>query len=151
MLEFVLFNYLIRCQFVFVACGILSLHGGVQDLELWRVNSSLGHVGSGSLTGDGTQVPSLHSECGVLASGPPGKSYSYFTDEETKYEGGWLTLIVFELFHLHYIKQGLPGWEAVSTWLTAETRPSAPHSAALDELPGCPRVRRELAALLSAE
>ena len=96
------------------------------------MNSSLGHVGSGSLTRDGTPVPPVHCECGVLATEPPGKSYSYFTDEETKYEGGWLTVILFELFPLHYIKQGLPGRKAASTRLTAETRHSAPHPAALD-------------------
>ena len=60
----------------------------MQDLELWLVNSSLGHVGSGSLTRDGTQVPPVHREYGALAIEPPGKSYSYFADEETKYEGG---------------------------------------------------------------
>ena len=34
------------------ACGVFSLHGGMQDLLLW-------HVGSTSLTRDQTQAPSI--------------------------------------------------------------------------------------------
>ena len=48
------------------ALRIFNLHCGLQNLQLWYVESS-------SLTKDQTQDP-LHWEHGTLATGPPGKS-----------------------------------------------------------------------------
>jgi len=49
----------------------LGLHWGTPDLYLQHMNSSLQHVGSGSLTTVGPRGP-LQWEHGVLATGPQG-------------------------------------------------------------------------------
>ena len=48
-----------------VACGIFDLHCSAQNLQLW-------HVGSSSLTRDGTWPSALG---GLLALVPPGESF----------------------------------------------------------------------------
>ena len=71
-LIFIIYLFIWLLQVLVAACGIFSC--GVQGLQLQLANSQLRHACGIQFRDQGSNPGPLHLECGVLTTGPPGKS-----------------------------------------------------------------------------